>query len=437
MKEELVAGAHGVEGRYPFLDVDVVQEFLYLSAAVKNSEYKRPIADLLREHTFPNTWKQKIGFKASANLQQTRAPPSAELPPPTVQSHLEMDLTGHRRGDGYCSPTKEGDAGDCSGGMQGSWVASDLGVTSLEQCAALCARCARCHYVSFSGVCALGLDPHVNHHTPESCLLRSPLPLASLSLSPPLPPSLLRLSLSLSPPIGAQAADDCSWYRTCNLDELHTGGLPRHLRGTFFSVRVAEKARPLGVGSASVWWQQLHAQVKREGTAQLASAVGGMCGYTWRHGDCEREDFGSWSGVRHLAGCRRRCLSCARCAYVSYSASTNDCSWFSNTSCDLADPRRPPPGMSYVSLHVAAAPMLGTVLPPPTIAKHRRSSLSDGGSSNEMQADGNKSAYRIGILTVAVPVRSLCPRAVVSGSPSALGSATLRVVRPSASGRLR
>ena len=68
MKEELVAGAHGVEGRYPFLDPAVVQEFLWLSADVKNSEYKRPVADFLRAHSFANTWNQKVGFTASRNL---------------------------------------------------------------------------------------------------------------------------------------------------------------------------------------------------------------------------------------------------------------------------------------------------------------------------------------------------------------------------------
>ena len=30
MKEELVAGVHGIEGRYPFLDPKVVQEYLWL-----------------------------------------------------------------------------------------------------------------------------------------------------------------------------------------------------------------------------------------------------------------------------------------------------------------------------------------------------------------------------------------------------------------------
>ncbi|KAF4711383.1 hypothetical protein FOZ62_010990, partial [Perkinsus olseni] len=42
MKEEMVAGAFGIEARYPFLDRKVVQEYLWLTADVKNSEYKKP-----------------------------------------------------------------------------------------------------------------------------------------------------------------------------------------------------------------------------------------------------------------------------------------------------------------------------------------------------------------------------------------------------------
>ena len=38
-KEEYVAGAYGIETRYPFLDTDLVQEFLWLSAELKNNKY--------------------------------------------------------------------------------------------------------------------------------------------------------------------------------------------------------------------------------------------------------------------------------------------------------------------------------------------------------------------------------------------------------------
>ena len=62
LKEEYAAGAHAIEARYPFLDVNVVQEFLWLSREVKNSEYKRPVADFLRKHMWPNMWGKKAGF---------------------------------------------------------------------------------------------------------------------------------------------------------------------------------------------------------------------------------------------------------------------------------------------------------------------------------------------------------------------------------------
>lgn len=70
MKEELVGGAHGIESRYPFLDPYVVQENLWLTHTLKNSEYKRPVADFLRKHSFPNMWGRKAGFnpKRGASL---------------------------------------------------------------------------------------------------------------------------------------------------------------------------------------------------------------------------------------------------------------------------------------------------------------------------------------------------------------------------------
>ena len=85
MKEELTSGAHGIEGRYPFLDPDVVQEFLWLLPALKNSEYKRPIADFLRAHRFPNAWETKLGFKARDNLD---APVPAEVLSDPMLNHI-------------------------------------------------------------------------------------------------------------------------------------------------------------------------------------------------------------------------------------------------------------------------------------------------------------------------------------------------------------
>ena len=70
MKEELVAGSYGIEARYPFLDVEVVQEFLWLEADVKNSEYKRPIADLLRDLDCPFDANKKVGFSVNPTPQE-------------------------------------------------------------------------------------------------------------------------------------------------------------------------------------------------------------------------------------------------------------------------------------------------------------------------------------------------------------------------------
>ena len=48
-KEEVVAGAYGLETRYPFLDKAVVQEFLHLTVELKNRIYKSVLDDYLEE----------------------------------------------------------------------------------------------------------------------------------------------------------------------------------------------------------------------------------------------------------------------------------------------------------------------------------------------------------------------------------------------------
>ena len=68
MKEEMVAGSHGVEGRYPFLDKFLVQEYLWLAVEVKNSLYKRPILDFLQGLAYP-ILEGKRGFDAADNLR--------------------------------------------------------------------------------------------------------------------------------------------------------------------------------------------------------------------------------------------------------------------------------------------------------------------------------------------------------------------------------
>lgn len=93
---------------------------------------------------------------------------------------------------GYCNETGEGE-GDCASGSSGSWSARELGIDSVDACATRCATsCSRCRYVSFS-----------------------------------------------------LAADDCSWFRTCNLGHLHSGEdvLPDELQGSFVSMQVHAKPK--------------------------------------------------------------------------------------------------------------------------------------------------------------------------------------------------
>eukprot|EP00756_Hemistasia_phaeocysticola_P049697 Hpha_TRINITY_DN2423_c0_g1::TRINITY_DN2423_c0_g1_i1::g.24703::m.24703/K01953/asnB, ASNS; asparagine synthase (glutamine-hydrolysing) len=67
MKEELVGGAHGIETRYPFLDPEVVQEYLWLSREAKLSVYKRPLHDYMSMHNFPFKPGVKQGFGLEDN----------------------------------------------------------------------------------------------------------------------------------------------------------------------------------------------------------------------------------------------------------------------------------------------------------------------------------------------------------------------------------
>lgn len=61
-KDEYVCGAHGMEGRYPFLDVHVVQEFLWLHPSLKNQAYKAPLRNYLEQRNYPFAPDQKTGF---------------------------------------------------------------------------------------------------------------------------------------------------------------------------------------------------------------------------------------------------------------------------------------------------------------------------------------------------------------------------------------
>ena len=61
-KDEMIAGLFGIEGRYPFLDKDLIQQFLRLSTSLKNSRYKNCIANFLEINNYPYESGKKIGF---------------------------------------------------------------------------------------------------------------------------------------------------------------------------------------------------------------------------------------------------------------------------------------------------------------------------------------------------------------------------------------
>lgn len=61
-KEECVAGSWNIETRYPFLDKDFVQEFLWLKPELKNRHYKAPIYEYLKRNNYPFEENKKIGF---------------------------------------------------------------------------------------------------------------------------------------------------------------------------------------------------------------------------------------------------------------------------------------------------------------------------------------------------------------------------------------
>jgi asparagine synthetase B (glutamine-hydrolysing) len=63
-KEEYIAGHYGIETRYPFLDKYLVQEFLWLSAELKNKSYKSCLDEYLRVNNFPYSKNKKRGFIA-------------------------------------------------------------------------------------------------------------------------------------------------------------------------------------------------------------------------------------------------------------------------------------------------------------------------------------------------------------------------------------
>ena len=59
---EYVSGSYGLETRYPYLDKEVVQEFLSLHQDLKNSAYKSVLDHYLKLNNFPFQKGFKTGF---------------------------------------------------------------------------------------------------------------------------------------------------------------------------------------------------------------------------------------------------------------------------------------------------------------------------------------------------------------------------------------
>jgi asparagine synthetase B (glutamine-hydrolysing) len=73
-KDENVGGTYGLECRYPFLDYNVVQEFLWLHPDLKNANYKSPIFHTLQKKQYPlapNGLYGKVGFRANSGFRAT------------------------------------------------------------------------------------------------------------------------------------------------------------------------------------------------------------------------------------------------------------------------------------------------------------------------------------------------------------------------------
>ena len=62
-KEEYVGGAYAIETRYPFLDTELVQEFLWLKPDLKNEFYKAPLREYLIRNNVPFNEGIKRGFR--------------------------------------------------------------------------------------------------------------------------------------------------------------------------------------------------------------------------------------------------------------------------------------------------------------------------------------------------------------------------------------
>lgn len=60
---EEIAVLYGIKCRYPYLDVELAQEYLWLSPELKNAHYKAPLREYLIRNRFPYDHGTKKGFR--------------------------------------------------------------------------------------------------------------------------------------------------------------------------------------------------------------------------------------------------------------------------------------------------------------------------------------------------------------------------------------
>ncbi len=68
-KEECVGGSWAIETRFPYLDHQFVQEFLWLTPELKNRNYKAPLYEYMTRERFPFEHNVKRGFSMSNSLR--------------------------------------------------------------------------------------------------------------------------------------------------------------------------------------------------------------------------------------------------------------------------------------------------------------------------------------------------------------------------------
>eukprot|EP00966_Prymnesium_polylepis_P101452 2349587-Prymnesium_polylepis.1 len=141
-------------------DVDVLRQYpwstvrtsrvVFESLHLSRFAYSQAAA-LLENHGFTNVQgggRDFLDVWHHANSSD-RIAPAALLCAPFGHG-VEVGLPSRRDGrTGYCAPTRDGDAGDCSAGWGGSWALGP-GFCTAAHCVSRCRQCAKCHFISFS-----------------------------------------------------------------------------------------------------------------------------------------------------------------------------------------------------------------------------------------------------------------------------------------------